>query len=216
MIVYAGFAERGRSLKMVLGYHIIFSAYGFWLPNDPRGSWSEFVGAWELFLAGGKATKTTESRSLAYDPHDRSKRLAVKRELARPPVKFTGLQARAIGHGFRDYVARSGLPVWACAIMPDHVHLVVGPFRLSVEQIVIQLKGEATAALLDERLHPFADLANPAELPPKCWARGEWKVFLNDNERIASAVQYVENNPVKAGLPQQRWSFVTPYKPHAV
>jgi len=27
---------------MVIAYHAIFSTYGFWLPNDPRGSWSEF------------------------------------------------------------------------------------------------------------------------------------------------------------------------------
>ena len=42
---------------MVLAYHLIFTAYGFWLPNDPRGSWSDFVRAWELFITG-KATKT--------------------------------------------------------------------------------------------------------------------------------------------------------------
>src|SRR4051812_39201122 len=33
--------------EMIVGYHVIFSAYGFWLPNDPRGSWSDFVGSWE-------------------------------------------------------------------------------------------------------------------------------------------------------------------------
>ncbi|MBA4190546.1 MAG: hypothetical protein C0467_21375 [Planctomycetaceae bacterium] len=201
---------------MVLGYHVIFSTYGFWLPNDPRGSWSEFVGAWELFVAGGQATKTTESRSLAYDPHDRSKRLAVKRELARPPVKFTGIQARAVVHGFRDYVARTGLRVWACAIMPDHVHLVVERSSSPIERVVQRLKGAATHALIAENLHPFANLANPGELPPKCWARGEWKVFIFDAEHIASAIQYVENNPVKDGRPPQRWSFVTPYNPSAV
>lgn len=34
---------------MVRWYHAIFSAYGFWLPNDPRGSWSDFVRAWHFF-----------------------------------------------------------------------------------------------------------------------------------------------------------------------
>src|SRR5256885_9336243 len=33
-------------------------------PNDPRGSWSDFVRSWELFRYG-PATKTTERRSLA-------------------------------------------------------------------------------------------------------------------------------------------------------
>ena len=40
----------------VLAAHIIFTCYGFWLPNDPRGSWSEWVASWEL-LRYGKATK---------------------------------------------------------------------------------------------------------------------------------------------------------------
>src|ERR671928_232003 len=56
---------------MVHAYHLIITAYGFWLPNDPRGSWSDFVRAWEL-VRFGKATKTDERRSLAHRPHDRS------------------------------------------------------------------------------------------------------------------------------------------------
>src|SRR3954451_13876362 len=52
---------------MVRWYHLIMTAYGFWLPNDPRGSWSHFVGAWE-FYKFGPATKTTQKRSLAHDP----------------------------------------------------------------------------------------------------------------------------------------------------
>ncbi len=28
---------------MVYAYHTIFAAYGIWLPNDPGGSWSDFV-----------------------------------------------------------------------------------------------------------------------------------------------------------------------------
>ena len=54
---------------MVLASHVIFSAYGFWLPNDPRGSWSTFVGSLELFRFG-PATKVTTRRSVAHQPHD--------------------------------------------------------------------------------------------------------------------------------------------------
>ncbi len=28
---------------MILAYHSIFSMYGFWLPNDPRGSGSDYL-----------------------------------------------------------------------------------------------------------------------------------------------------------------------------
>src|SRR5450755_558865 len=140
---------------MILAYHVIFCLYGFWLPNDPRGSWSDFVGSWEL-LRFVRATKTTESRSLAHRQHDRELRDAAKRSLKYPPVQFTGIQARAIARGFGRYVERTGLPIWAGAILPDHVPLVLGRSNLSVEQLVIQLKGEATRQLEREGIHLLA------------------------------------------------------------
>ena len=118
---------------MVIASHVIFSAYGFWLPNDPRGSWSEFVRSWDLFRFG-PATKTTERRSVARKEHDIRARLAAKEALQYPPVKFTGVQARAVGRGLSEYAAKAHLAIWACAIVPDHVHMVVARHRLCVER----------------------------------------------------------------------------------
>ena len=199
---------------MVLGYHVIFGAYGFWLPNDPRGSWSEFVGAWELFRAGGTATTTDARRSVASRSHDRELRLATKRELNRPAVKFTGAQALAVGRGFRERARKSGFTLWACSVLPEHVHLVVGRHTSDVEQIVIQLKGAATRRLIAEGLHPFGHL--DGNRPPKCWARGEWSVFLDSADDISRSIRYVESNPLKEGKPPQRWTCVTPFTPPAV
>ena len=125
---------------MVLGYHLILSAYGFWLPNDQRGSWSAFVRAYEL-ARFGPATTTDIRRSIAGRRFDPTRRVAMRAALARQPVVFDGRQARAIAVGFADYVGRSLVPIHACAIMPDHAHLVVGRFRLSIERICEQLKG---------------------------------------------------------------------------
>src|SRR5262249_9206286 len=168
---------------MVFGYHVIFGAYGFWLPNDPRGSWSDFVGSWDLHRYG-PATKTDSKYSVAHHEHDTQQRLAAKKGLKYPPVEFTGIQARAIGRGFANYVRSSGLLFRACAILPDHVHLVVDRFRCTVEQVVIQLKGEATAQLLADGLHPFGHLRDREGRPRKCWARGEWSVFLDTEEEV--------------------------------
>lgn len=55
---------------MVIGYHVIFGTYGFWLPNDPRGSGSDFVWSEELFRFGGKATKVETRHSVAGVKHD--------------------------------------------------------------------------------------------------------------------------------------------------
>jgi REP element-mobilizing transposase RayT len=191
---------------MVLGSHVIFGAYGFWLPNDPRGSWSEFVGAWELYRFG-RATKTAETRSLAARQHDVPFRLAAKQALKRPAVELNGMQAGEVAAGFADYARRSRLAIWACAILPDHVHLVLGRHRLHVEQLVIQLKSSATRRLLADGLHPFQQVDRSA----KCFARGQWKVFLDGPEDVRRAIAYVERNPLKEGLPPQRWGFVAPY-----
>jgi REP element-mobilizing transposase RayT len=179
---------------MVLAYHIIFCAYGFWLPNDPRGSWSDFVGAWEL-LRFGPATKTNTRRSVAGASHDWASRRAAKGALKYPPVSFDGMPARAVGRGFS---LCKNITILACSIMPEHVHLVIGRCAYPVETAVNQLKGRATKQLRAERICPASD----------CWARGQWKVFLNSQRDIGRAIKYVEDNPAKEGLPPQRWSFV--------
>ena len=190
----------------MIANHVIFGAYGFWLPNDPRGSWSEFVGSWELFRYG-RATKTSETRSIAGRPHDRAVRLAAKTALKRQAVQFDEGQIRAVAMGFADYAERSAVTIVACAVLSDHVHLVLGRHRLDPEQLVIQLKGAATRQLSREGIHPFASDGRPA----KCFARGEWKVFLDTDEDVWRAVRYVEENPAKEGLPRQEWDFVTTY-----
>ena len=196
---------------MVLAYHLILSTYGFWLPNDQRGSWSAFVRAYEL-AAFGPATKTNTRLSVAGRRFDPTGRVAMRAALACQPVPFDGRQARAIAIGFADYVDRSMVPVHACAIMPGHVHLVVGRFRLPIERICEQLNGAATAQLNREGIHPFADVPYRNGRTPTPWARKGWWVYLDSAADVRRSIRYVNENPVRAGLRPQRWLFVTPYE----
>jgi REP element-mobilizing transposase RayT len=193
---------------MVRAYHVIIGAYGFWLPNDERGSWSDFVGSWEL-VRFGKANTVQVRHSLARRPYDPVKRAAATAALKHPPVVLTGVQARAIGRGFASYAAKSGVEIHACAILPQHVHLVITRHRLKVEHVVNQLKGAATRQLIEENLHPLAARQGARRRPPKAFARGQWKVFLDDFTDIQRSICYVEGNPARENLPSQRWSFVT-------
>jgi REP element-mobilizing transposase RayT len=195
---------------MVLAYHVIFGVYGFWLPNDPRGSWSKFVGSWDLFRFG-RASKTNDWRSLAGRSHDQELRRAAKQALQRPAVKFTGIQARAVGRGFAEAAARHGVAVWACSILPFHVHLVIGRHTWLVEDVVDAFKDAATRRLVEEGLHPFQGQRLKNAHEPSCWAHGQWKVFLNTGVDVRRSIGYVEENPEKEGLPRQRWSFVIAY-----
>jgi REP element-mobilizing transposase RayT len=195
---------------MVIAYHIIITAHGFWLPNDPRGSWSDFVGAWEL-LRFGRATKVTTHRSLAHVPHDRELRRAAKRALKYPAVRFTPAQVQSIARGFARAIAESGYVVYACAIMPDHAHLVVAWHERTAEKITSHLKSFSTRHLRAEHLHPFEHFVRADGSVPEAWAEGLWKVFLFTPRDVQRAVRYVENNPPREGLPRQDWEFAVPY-----
>ncbi len=193
---------------MVHGYHAIFGAYGFWLPNDPRGSWSDFVGKWEL-VRFGKATRSLERKELSNE--EEQMRKDAKETLKLPPVYFTGAQARAIGHGFAEAIRKCEFTVWACSILPEHAHLVIARHTYKVEHIVNLLKGEATKQLNREVLHPLASYANDGQRAPRPWADRKWKVFLDSEEAIEDAIRYVEDNPIKEKKPPQKWSFVKPF-----
>ncbi len=197
---------------MVLGYHVILGLYGFWLPNDPRGSWSEFVWS-EALSKHGDATKVDTRQSVAHKRHDVHRRLAARRDLKFPPVKLDGRQALAVSEGIARASELTGAPLWACSILPEHVHLVIGRFNDTAEAFVAEAKQRATLRLNAEGLHPLADARTLSGRRPSPWARGFWNVFLNDEAHVRTAIRYVEDNPTKDGKPRQQWSFVTPYDP---
>jgi REP-associated tyrosine transposase len=194
---------------MVLGFHVIFSTYGFWLPNDPRGSWSDWVRRWDL-VRFGKATKAQTRESVAAAHHDHVLRRSAKQSLSYPEVRFTGLQARSVGKGFHRASLEGGYPILACSILPQHVHMVLGPHDRRMERIVGHLKAKATQQLNQDSLHPLEGYKQADGTTPSPWARNSWKVFIFSEDHLRRAISYVEKNPLKEGKPAQRWSFVYP------
>ena len=196
---------------MIHGYHVILPMYGFWLPNDPRGSWSEFVRKWEL-IQFGKAAKVIERREIdELSEAELQRREGAKKALKYPPVSIDGHQALAIAGGFAEKAKRSTYTIWACSILPAHTHLVIARHHYKVEQIANLLKGAATSHIMKEGRHPLAEFAGPRKRPPRMWAACEWKVYLDSDDAIETAIHYVEENPEKEGKRNQDWSFVTPF-----
>jgi REP element-mobilizing transposase RayT len=191
------------TLLMPLAHHSIFSMYGFWLPNDPRGSGSDYIAAWELYRYG-KATKVLSQQSVAAIEHDRAARLAAKQSLRYPPVEIDGRQAVAIVGGFGEACAEGGYHVHACAVLPDHVHLVLGIHQRDIRVIVGHLKSRATRALKASGLSP----GNRRSV----WGAHGWNVYLDTAADVERAIRYVEENPIKEGKRAQHWSFVTPFE----
>lgn len=191
---------------MILGTHLIISAYGFWLPNDPRGSWSDFVGSWELYKFG-PATKVNDSRNYAKDSHDISLRREAKRALKYPPVRFNDAQRNAIATGFARASTEAQYLCLACCIGHDHAHLVLGRHDRDPEVIAGHLKSNATRELTSLGIHPLNGFTGKRGGLPTPWSEGCWKVFIDDEAQLGSAIKYVQRHPQKEGLPAQSWDF---------
>jgi len=87
------------------------------------------------------------------------------------------------------------IKIGACALMNDHVHILVLRSKYKIEYIANQLKGAATKSL---------------KLKRTPWTRGCWKVFISDAEALQAAGDYIWANPTSAGLAPQSWDFVKP------
>ena len=176
---------------MVIGYHVVFTTYGTWLPNDPRGSYSKKVYRGELQTLGeieyGRQAPGPKNEELR-----RYWTVAAGR-LERAPFFIDEKSRGVIAGAFGRVVHRLGVTVAACAIMNDHVHLFVLRSKYRIEYTVNQLKGGATHALEAQRT---------------VWSRGFWKEFISDDDRIGAVRKYIEANPIDAGLGEQSWEFV--------
>ena len=194
---------------MIHAYHVVMVTYGAWLPNDPRGSWSDFVAAWELYRFG-RVPRGPVTGSLSQQPQLADQRQQIQRALKYPAVQFSGKQARAVGMGFANAAAKNQITIWACSILPEHVHLILARCAKSCETMTNFLKGEATKELNHQELHPLA-MYRENGTAPKPWARKHWQVYLDSEQAIEAAIAYVVDNPQKEGMPQQSWRCVSPF-----
>jgi REP element-mobilizing transposase RayT len=175
---------------MIIAYHAIFTTYGSWLPNDPRGSYSKAVYVREIAMLG-KAhyglVAPEPSREVV------SRFLVVAAGQLKNPPYLLSQRRELVAEGFSSVVNRLQLPVIECAIMSNHIHVLLWRTKYRIEYIVNQLKGAATVKL-------------GASYSP--WTRKAWKVFLNDDDAVEACSAYVRQNPEVAGLPSQQWDFV--------
>ena len=181
---------------MIIAYHAIFTTYGTWLPNDPRGSYSKSIYKAELAELG----RIQYGRQHPQPGRQRMRRFrtAVMARLSRPPYYINDTTRPVVAGGFAAVQGRLNLSVSACSIMNDHVHLIVLRSKYRIEYLMNQFKGAATSAL---------------QLKKTPWTKSGWKVFINDEEVLYAAVKYIEANPQAAGLTPQQWDFVTPLPP---
>ncbi|MFA5864529.1 MAG: transposase [Phycisphaerae bacterium] len=126
---------------VILGYHVIFTTYGTWLPNDPRGSYSKTIYQKELRAWG----EIKYGRQNPQPSREIMKKFwkSTELHLPRPSFFLNDTTRNTVALAFGVVVKRLNLKIPTCAIMNDHIHLLVLPSKYKIEYIVNQLKGAA-------------------------------------------------------------------------
>jgi len=185
---------------IIIAHHLIFTGYGHWLPNDPRGS-------------GSKTTREPKLADLG-DLHFGRKRVQptrhelrefmneAQRRLTYSPIWFDQAKRQAVADGFAQAAADNRYTVWACAILRNHAHLCVRRHRDdggTIWREVAERSAQSIRAAGDvDEKHPI-------------WSFRPYKRFLDTPEAVWRVVRYIQENPRKENLLAQSWKFVTPY-----
>ncbi len=176
----------------------MWTLYGWWLPNDPRGSTSQVIRN-DLIAALGELhfgrKKVQPAGSTLRQFYQEAQPL-----LKFPLLSFAPGEFAAVASAIGSAIAECNYTCYACAIMPDHVHLLIRKHRDLAEEMIAKLQ-----SLSRERLVRMRPTGHPL------WTRGGWKVFLDHPDVMQRTIQYIQQNPVKMYLPSQRWPFVVPY-----
>ena len=184
----------------VIAYHLIWTAYGWWLPNDPRGSMSRTVETDVIAELGelhyGRKRVQPPSREI----HAFYCQAAAL--LKHPLQALGGRERAAAAEAFADAVTEHRYTCYACAIMSEHVHFVIRKHRHQAEEMIATLQAATRSRL---RSLGFRGPDHPA------WGGPGWKVFLDCPEDIERTIGYVRQNPITHRLGVQDWAFVKPY-----
>jgi len=205
-----GLARDSRTMSamvnpIVIAYHLIWTVYGWWLPNDPRGSTSTTVRKAHIGPLGDIHFGRRTIQPAGTD-------IRAFYEQAAQVLKHPLLEVRCrcvdiVAEAFEQVMQDERYTCYACAIMPDHVHVLIRKHKHTAEEMIDRLQEASRLALLESELFapPGAGSAHPV------WTRGGWKVFLDHPDEVQRTIPYIENNPIKIDLPRQRWPFVVAY-----
>jgi REP element-mobilizing transposase RayT len=185
---------------IVIAHHLIWTAYGSWLPNDPRGSTSEYIASdiiAELGQLHRGRRKVQPTSSMIREFHNRAKCV-----LKFPLLKFSADEFNLVAEGLQDGITEHKYTCYACAVMPDHVHILIRKHKHQAEEMIENLQHSSRLRLSTSGIrsgdHPV-------------WTQGGGKVFLDHPDAIRDTIQYIEDNPLKWRLPRQYWPFVMTY-----
>lgn len=185
---------------MVIAHHLILTGYGHWLPNDLRGSMSP-------------ETYTPKLSQLAEVHFGRKKQQPSREELRRfyrearkylayDVLWFDGAERQAVAEAISEVIRRERLTCYACAVLSNHVHLLIRKHRLKGEDMSRFFKDASREKLRRANL-------SPPEHP--VFSADTCDFYKSDTRAVRVCVRYIQENFRKHKLSEVEYEFVTPY-----
>ncbi len=182
---------------MILGIHLVWTCYGWWFPNDVRGSWSKEVWSPEMREFGEIEARGRRAVQPAGDRLRKYISTAQKR-LKHKPVELIGRMRQAVTNAIMQQARLNNYVIMALAVMPRHVHTVVRRHDHAHGRIVRGFKAVSSRevrkllAASFTRRDSYPTNSSTKRIP--VWSKGYWARFLNTDPEITAAVAYVKRH----------------------
>ena len=157
----------------VIAHHLVWTAYGWWLPNDPRGSTSRRIASDVIAELGKLHYGPKRVQPAGWEIREFYDRASSV--LKHPLLTFSHKDREAIAQGFAEVVQSRKYTCYACAVMPDHVHILIRKHRDKAEQMISNLQNASRERL---RKACLRDEDHPV------WGGPGWKVFQDHPDDI--------------------------------
>ena len=165
-------------MSETLGYHLVKTTYGTWLPGDVRGFWEG-----HRFHDVGEARREKRARD----------------QMTEPPTTLSAEMVFTVIDAIGDCVGRSrgGLKVMAAAIEPTHMHLLIPYSGRDVEITAKWVAHQTTKAVHRKTAH-----SGPV------WSKNNWIRHIFSSENWENALLYIDDHNVRAGRGSRPYPFL--------
>ena len=176
-----------HAMPRTIGYHLVFSAFGLWLPGDDRGHWSD---AWDEQLG------YIEPHML--HPGDPVRKRMAEERLHHQRVLFNQAMIDAVADAIGDCESKSDWSIVAASIESTHTHLLLSYTDRDVDVTAKWLKDQTTKAV-----HRHTTHAGPI------WCKGRWRGFIFDPLMWRNTRRYIERHNERRGQAVRPYPWIT-------
>jgi len=197
-----GGMDKPQTWGNTLAIHTVWTTYLSWLPGDDRGHWSPLIDFYGQLVreghrinAGSEATRQAAIRQAKGQP----------KTLCETDIKLLAASIEEVARGGPAAGVAGGAPaaawtIYAAALHPQHVHLLLAANTEPVSRFVGRVKGKSSSRI---------GHAN-GEAGQRVWTQGFWRVFLFDWEAVRAVRYYIICHNTRCGMPADPFGWITP------